>query len=236
MARRSCPGRTCWRGSRHRTAFSAPERQSPRGVPWSGHRPRAPERAARVGDTGQRSHLLHQLNQVLRGWTAYFEHGSSKATFTYLRAYTWKQVFGWLRRKHRRTWVQLVFLRLCSAKERGPSFSGRDAHGGCGRRSGETHRRKRRQGAPGRPHLVPTRDHQVAEQSKNYRFTARAGPPEGDLPVGRPCISAFSEPVGDPPDQVTSRSTRCRSRSSTCCPSCRRSWRGTRSPCPWPGS
>ncbi|MGW1659430.1 group II intron reverse transcriptase/maturase, partial [Streptomyces atratus] len=45
--------------------------------------------------------LLHQLNQVLRGWTAYFKHGSSKATFNYLRAYTWKQVFGWLRRKHR---------------------------------------------------------------------------------------------------------------------------------------
>jgi hypothetical protein len=30
-----------------------------------------------------------------------------------------------------------------------------DAHGGCGRRSGETHRQKRRQGAPGRPHLIP---------------------------------------------------------------------------------
>jgi RNA-directed DNA polymerase len=52
--------------------------------------------------------LLHQLNQVLRGWTAYFKHGSSKATFNYLRAYTWKQVFGWLRRKHRRTnWKEL---------------------------------------------------------------------------------------------------------------------------------
>jgi RNA-directed DNA polymerase len=52
--------------------------------------------------------LLHQLNQVLRGWTAYFKHGSSKATFNYLRAYTWKQVFGRLRRKHRRTnWKEL---------------------------------------------------------------------------------------------------------------------------------
>jgi RNA-directed DNA polymerase len=47
--------------------------------------------------------LLHRLNQVLRGWTAYFKRGSSKATFNYLRSYTWKQVFGWLRRKHRRT-------------------------------------------------------------------------------------------------------------------------------------
>jgi RNA-directed DNA polymerase len=52
--------------------------------------------------------LLHRLNQVLRGWTAYFKHGSSSATFNYLRAFTWKQVFGWLRRKHRRAnWKEL---------------------------------------------------------------------------------------------------------------------------------
>jgi hypothetical protein len=37
--------------------------------------------------------LLHQLNRVLRGWTAYFKHGSSKATFNYLRVYTWKQIW-----------------------------------------------------------------------------------------------------------------------------------------------
>ncbi len=46
-----------------------------------------------------------------------------------------------------------------------------NAHGGCGRRLGETHRRKRRQGAPGRPHLVPTRDRNVAASSKNYRYS-----------------------------------------------------------------
>jgi RNA-directed DNA polymerase len=52
--------------------------------------------------------LLYQLNRVLRGWTAYFKHGVSKATFNYLRAYAWRQVFGWLRRKHRRaTWKEL---------------------------------------------------------------------------------------------------------------------------------
>jgi RNA-directed DNA polymerase len=52
--------------------------------------------------------LLHQLNRMLRGWTAYFRHGSSSATFNYLRSYLWKQVFGWLRRKHRRTnWKEL---------------------------------------------------------------------------------------------------------------------------------
>ena len=36
--------------------------------------------------------LLHRLNPVLRGWTAYFRHGVSKATFNYLRAFTWRRV------------------------------------------------------------------------------------------------------------------------------------------------
>ena len=49
--------------------------------------------------------LLHQLNLALRGWTAYFRHGVSKATFHYLNHYTWRRVVGWIRRKHpRATW------------------------------------------------------------------------------------------------------------------------------------
>jgi len=44
--------------------------------------------------------LLHQLNRVLRGWTAYFRPGVSFATFQYLRAYTWQRVIAWIRRKH----------------------------------------------------------------------------------------------------------------------------------------
>ncbi|MFF0146093.1 group II intron reverse transcriptase/maturase [Amycolatopsis sulphurea] len=52
--------------------------------------------------------LLHQLNSLLRGWTTYFRPGVSHATFRYLRAIVWRQVFGWLRRKHRRaTWKEL---------------------------------------------------------------------------------------------------------------------------------
>ena len=52
--------------------------------------------------------LLHRLNWVLRGWTIYFRHGSSSATFDYLRAFTWRRVVGWLRRKHPRiSWKQL---------------------------------------------------------------------------------------------------------------------------------
>lgn len=52
--------------------------------------------------------LLHRVNPVLRGWTAYFRHGVSKATFSYLRAFVWRRVVCWLRHKHRRAnWKQL---------------------------------------------------------------------------------------------------------------------------------
>jgi RNA-directed DNA polymerase len=52
--------------------------------------------------------VLHQLNSVLRGWTAYFRPGVSFKTFRYLRAFTWRQVIYRLRRKHRRgTWKEL---------------------------------------------------------------------------------------------------------------------------------
>jgi RNA-directed DNA polymerase len=54
------------------------------------------------------STLLHQLNPLLRGWTAYFRHGVSKATFGYLRAFVWRRVVNWLRRKHhKRNWAWL---------------------------------------------------------------------------------------------------------------------------------
>jgi RNA-directed DNA polymerase len=52
--------------------------------------------------------LLHRLNWVLRGWTTYFRHGSSSATFEDLRAFTWRRVVCWLRRKHPRiSWKEL---------------------------------------------------------------------------------------------------------------------------------
>ena len=46
--------------------------------------------------------LFDRLNPVLRGWTSYFRHGVSKKTFGYLRAFTWRRVVCWLRRKHPR--------------------------------------------------------------------------------------------------------------------------------------
>ena len=57
--------------------------------------------------------LLHRLNPVLRGWTNYFRHGVSKATFSYLRAFTWRRVVCWLRHKHYRVswrWLRRRYL------------------------------------------------------------------------------------------------------------------------------
>jgi RNA-directed DNA polymerase len=52
-------------------------------------------------------------NPLLRGWTNYFRHGVSKATFAYLHQFTWLRVVGWLRRKHRRAnwkWLRRHYL------------------------------------------------------------------------------------------------------------------------------
>jgi RNA-directed DNA polymerase len=57
--------------------------------------------------------LLHRINPVLRGWTSYFKHGVSKATFSYLDTFAWRRVVGWLRRKHHRTgwkWLRRRYL------------------------------------------------------------------------------------------------------------------------------
>jgi RNA-directed DNA polymerase len=52
--------------------------------------------------------LLHRLNPVLRGWTTHFQPGVSSIAFGYLRAFTWRQVIRWLRRKHPDiTWKEL---------------------------------------------------------------------------------------------------------------------------------
>ena len=53
----------------------------------------------RQGTNKPLTDLLRQLNSALRGWTTYFRHGVSKATFGYLSHYTWFRVIRWLRRK-----------------------------------------------------------------------------------------------------------------------------------------
>ncbi len=57
--------------------------------------------ATRQGRNQPFATLLHRLAPVLRGWTSYFRHGVSKASFDYLRRFTWRRVLLWLRRKHR---------------------------------------------------------------------------------------------------------------------------------------
>jgi RNA-directed DNA polymerase len=54
------------------------------------------------------SALVKCINPVLRGWTMYFRHGVSKATFSYLDTFVWRRVLCWLRRKHpHMSWRQL---------------------------------------------------------------------------------------------------------------------------------
>ena len=69
---------------------------------------------SKQGTNNALASLLRQLNAVLRGWTTYFRHGVSHATFAHLRHYTWWRVVRWLHRKHRRaSWKELQrrFLR-----------------------------------------------------------------------------------------------------------------------------
>ena len=54
----------------------------------------------RTGHDQTLDQLLYRLNPVLRGWCAYFRHGTSKQTFNYLRAIAWRRVVCWLRRKY----------------------------------------------------------------------------------------------------------------------------------------
>ena len=57
---------------------------------------KAKVRALTRGSTNQPlAVLLHRLTPVLRGWTNYFRHGVSKATFGYLDHFTWVRVLRW---------------------------------------------------------------------------------------------------------------------------------------------
>lgn len=69
------------------------------------------------------STLIRQLNAVLRGWTNYFRHAGSAATFSYLRAFTWRRVICWIRRKHDRiSWKAL--RRIYCNKQWWPTHEG----------------------------------------------------------------------------------------------------------------
>ena len=44
--------------------------------------------------------LLRRLNPVIRGWCAYFQHGVSKRTFSYLDHFAFWRIVGWLKKRH----------------------------------------------------------------------------------------------------------------------------------------
>jgi RNA-directed DNA polymerase len=52
--------------------------------------------------------LLLGLNRVVQGWCTYFRPGVSYRTFQYLRAFVWRRVWSWIRRKHPKSnWKEL---------------------------------------------------------------------------------------------------------------------------------
>jgi RNA-directed DNA polymerase len=54
----------------------------------------------RRNTVGDLAGLLRRVNAATRGWATYFKHGVSKATFNYLRAFTWRRVAYWIRKRH----------------------------------------------------------------------------------------------------------------------------------------
>jgi RNA-directed DNA polymerase len=82
------------RGSGKPTVYTFPTKASLASV-------KARVRAMTRGATDQSLAVLcYRLGPVVRGWVNYFRHGASKATFDYLRRFTWRRVICWLRHKH----------------------------------------------------------------------------------------------------------------------------------------
>ncbi len=44
--------------------------------------------------------LLRRINPVIRGWCAYFQHGVSKRTFSYVDHFAFWRIVGWLNKRH----------------------------------------------------------------------------------------------------------------------------------------
>ena len=56
--------------------------------------------------------LLRRLNPAIRGWCAYFQHGVSKATFSYLDHYAFWRVVSWIRKRHNGIGMRTLVRRL----------------------------------------------------------------------------------------------------------------------------
>jgi RNA-directed DNA polymerase len=51
--------------------------------------------------------VLKRLNQIMRGWSAYFRYAVSKRTFGNLAHFVWWRVVRWLMTLHRWTWKDI---------------------------------------------------------------------------------------------------------------------------------
>jgi RNA-directed DNA polymerase len=69
-----------------------------------------------VGVNQSLDDLLRRLNPTLRGWCGYFRPGVSSAVFSYLSHYAWQRVWGWLRRKHRRSTIAELRRHYCGGR------------------------------------------------------------------------------------------------------------------------
>jgi hypothetical protein len=105
--RRARPVRRAGRGNRPRDNLGTAPRPDPYKAALAAIKTKV-RTATREGKNEPLAILLGRLNPVLRGWTNYFRHGVSKATFNYLRAFVWRRVVCWLRHKHpTMTWKEL---------------------------------------------------------------------------------------------------------------------------------
>ena len=52
------------------------------------------------------ANLLHKLNPMIRGWCNYFRYGASKATFSYVAAFSWRRVWRWTIKRHPKTSIR----------------------------------------------------------------------------------------------------------------------------------
>jgi RNA-directed DNA polymerase len=50
---------------------------------------------------------LERIDQILRGWTAYFRHAVASRTFDHLQKFVWWRIARWQRTRHRWRWVDL---------------------------------------------------------------------------------------------------------------------------------
>ncbi|TFE24679.1 hypothetical protein E0F15_21030 [Frankia sp. B2] len=62
--------------------------------------------------TRKLSHLdyriaLIRINQILRGWAAYFQHAVAKHTLARLHTFVWWRMIRWVMHRHRRSWTAI---------------------------------------------------------------------------------------------------------------------------------